>query len=109
MGKIVTSVPALQELDMGAQSSEYCRAADLEDALCGGPELGVCVVRDEGAAGGPDRSVGDPWQGEICQDFSPVFPPVFFVFSFRWFPSIFLLISWFILENSYWSLEAKLK
>ena len=36
----------------------------LEEALHGGSQLGVRVVGDEAAAGGPDSGVGDPWSRE---------------------------------------------
>ena len=40
----------------------------LEEALHGGPQLGVRVVGDEAAAGSPDSGVGDPWQSEVSDD-----------------------------------------
>ena len=37
----------------------------LEESLHGGPQLGVRVVGDEAAAGGPDSGVGDPCSSEV--------------------------------------------
>ncbi len=40
----------------------------LQDALRRRPQLGVSVVRDEGAAGGPDGGVGDTCTDDVQND-----------------------------------------
>ena len=48
----------------GTAESAKSMVDALEEALHGGPQLGVRVVGDEAAAGSPDSGVGDPWSRE---------------------------------------------